>query len=641
MAKNNKTRSAVIITILIVGFIFAQTYYGFIPFLPSTLSFAPSDLNSAVGNCQGGFTTLSVSNVNIQPQGDRIRITGVTRGSECLSLNLRESELDYKLKSQGLDATEDIILNVKLLKYNKIFPIDQTGTYPGNYNNLVLSGTSTSGGGGFYTDSENLLSVCRSRGYSNAIYAYRNLPFQDVRCVIPGTNGISGSFVASRSYGDFDVLFDLNGQQAHVTRDQQSVRIGNNYIEWTGNLLNLDQIYSPQYDARLIGSKWELVQKGALQDINRLEDNFISCLENKNYAGLSDSSFDYCRSQFDSSSSFYLQNKLSTYESQASNLVYDASTDKNNLYVSLKSSPYPAFILDLDADSVGIITLEGEPQITQCISGGDLSSGENKVLSYAVRNNANVDNVQFTSSITCNQGVSPYSTSFNIGAYGTKSLTAELIPSNPNQNDLSYSCNLKVSDLKSGNSDSCSFSGKVKYVSGIVCQPNQLSCSEDGKNIERCSSDGKNKIVYQECNLGCEFADGGYKCKESNETVGGKLSCESCDAKVISSTLGLIWKDKRCESTFIQNFTGCWTSWIKFILSFIVLIFGSLFSRDLLTSFKALKNSKRGNIIAWVLSVAIGIGIMLLVFQLFWVGIFAIILFTVGKWAIKFTPFGK
>lgn len=637
MAKKTK-RNVIIVTLLITAFLFAQTYYGFIPFLPSTLSAVPSDLSSYVGNCQGGFTTLSTSDVQIYPQGSRIRVTGVARGSECLVVNLKQNGLDSILNSQGYDATRDVVLNVKLLKYNKIFPIDQTGTYVGNFNNLVLSGTSLSGGAGISTDSNTLMGVCRSKGYSNAIYAYRNLPFQDIRCVIPGTNGISGGFVASRSYGDFDVLFDLNGQQVHVTRDQQSVQVGSNYIEWTGNLLNLDQIYPPQYDARLIGSKWELVQKGALQDINRLEDNFVSCLEGRNYAGMSDSSFDYCRSQFDSQSSSILQSKLSSYESQASNLIYDVSTDKNNLYVSLKSTPYPAFIMDLDAESVGIIALEGKPQITQCISGGDLSSGQNKVMGYFVKNNANVNNVQFTSSITCNQGVVPYSNNFNINSYETKSLTAELIPSNPNQNDLSYSCTLKVSDLKSGNSDDCSFSGSVKYVSGIVCQPFQISCSDDGKNVMKCTSDGKSKELVQECQYGCIY-DNGYKCAESNKTI--TAECSNCDARVISTMVGWIWKSKQCKSTTLQNFTGCWTSWIKFILSFFALIFGTLFSRDLLNSFKALKKSKGGNAVAWVLAVAIGIGVAMLLFVLFWVGVFALGLFFVGKSLIKFTPFGK
>src|SRR3990167_4301721 len=82
--------------------------------LPTLAVGVPSDLEQYVGRCSGGFTTLSTSDVNILTEGDRIKIFGIAKGSECLAINFRQSELDAKLNSHGFDATRDVIGNIKL-----------------------------------------------------------------------------------------------------------------------------------------------------------------------------------------------------------------------------------------------------------------------------------------------------------------------------------------------------------------------------------------------------------------------------------------------------------------------------------------------------------------------------------------------
>ena len=621
-----KTIRIIVGILLVVTLLFILNSQGIIK-LPLAIS-TPSDLSQAVGSCSGGWTTLSTSSVSIVPSGDRIRVYGQARGSECLSIKLTQSGLDALLNFQGFDATKDITMNVRLLQYNKIFPIDTTGSYSGNFNNLVVSGSLLSSAS---------IQWCVNKGYPTTIYAYKPT-LSNIRCVIPGQNGIAGGFVASRSYGDFDVLFDLNGQQVHLTKNAQSAQIGNNYIEWTGNLLNLDEVYPPQYDARLIGSKWDLVGKGASQDINNALNSFVNCMTT--YA--SDSKFDYCKGLFDTRSSQIFTSKLSDYQTQASNLVYDVSTDSNALYVSLKAPPFPTFILDLDAISVGIIALQGKPQIIQCISAGVLSSGQNKIVSYSVKNNANANNVQFTSSITCNQGVSPYSTSFNIGSMETKTLTAELIPSNPNQNELSYSCTLKVIDLKSGASDSCGFSGVVKYVSGTVCTPNQLRCSDNGQNILRCTSDGKNFDTLQQCQYGCISNQTGVQCVgQSPPLPPPGLKCDSCDAYVKSQTIGWLFPSQQCEAkTFLtiqtQNNATCIFSWLKLLVVPLAFILTLLFGINTANKFKK-KNMKYILIISTILISAL---VGYLVYALFFIGIILAIIFLIASILIRiFVPF--
>jgi len=184
---------------------------------------------------------------------------------------------------------------------------------------------------------------------------------------------------------------------------------------------------------------------------------------------VSDSEYNTCKNNFNSGTAQLLQSQLSKYKSEVSNLVYDVSTDNNALYVSLKSPPFPAFIIDLNAKSVGIIALKGKPKITQCVSDQKLESGKNQVVSFTVLNDANVNNPEFATSILCGKGITAFTPNFNIGANQQKTITTELIPSNPNQNVISSLCTIKVTDIKSGKSQVIFFLiGQIKKELGDV-----------------------------------------------------------------------------------------------------------------------------------------------------------------------------
>lgn len=579
-------------------------------------SIVPSDLDQYVGNCVGGSTILSTSNVNIDAEGDRIRVSALAKGSECMKIQLTQSGLDSVLKSQGYDATRDVIGNIRLLEYTKTFPIDRIGGYAGNLNNQVASGTSLSSA---------TISTCTNKGI-NAIYAYRAFPFSDVRCVTKGQQGIAGDFSASRSFGNFKVLFELGGQSVTLTREQQSVSIGNNVIKWSGNLVNLDQVFPPQYDAKLIGSKWTLVRDGTLQDVNNAVTDFKRCMDR--FSGhISDSQFDSCRSSFNSRTSFLLQDRLSEYKSRTSTLVHDVSTDSNALYVSLKATPFPLFTLDLDASSVGIVILKGKPKITQCISNQELESGKNKNVQFTVLNDANADNVEFSASIRCSEGVLGFIPNFNIGANQQKSITSELIPSNPNQNLLSTNCRLEVRDISSGNTDSCSFTSKVEYQSGILCTPNVLSC--DGKKLIKCTSDGKNQEVIKTCEFGCEIEKDGAICSEED----GNGGCTPLT--IIPSIFGsdpVTIPNFICEikNFFSDLFAGLLSFFtiLKVISTGIAFIFATLFGKDLFSSFKALRNKPKT---AWFLSILVASGIAFIFFKSFWIGVIAFVIWIIFR----------
>ena len=556
--KNTKMKKNVITTIIIIVFIFI----GIFAFnqLPQT-GFVDS-LDTDIGLCSGGWTTLSVSDINIQSIGDRIRVTGVAKGSECLKIELSQSALDAKLKSQGLDATRDITGEVRLLEYTKTFPIDKQKNPDGS--NLYYSSLESQTYGGVLTHCS--LSECKSKVSANTIQSFRGTLFSGCTCVYPGGNGIVGDFSAARSYGNFKVKFKLGSDTATLTREQQSINLGPHYIEWVGNLMNLDEIYSPQYDARLISSQWDLANDGAYNTLRSEVNNYLNCYDRELTWWRPIDAFDICKSKFDAQSNIILSNKLSKYKSDNSNVIYDADTDDNNLYVTLKATPFPAFILDLDAKDVGIVALMGDPDITQCvINQPDLKSGQNKVVNFVVKNDANANNIEFYASINCNQGIIGFIPNFHIDAYETKIMSAELIPVNTQENDLPFSCTLKVIDSKSGNSDSCLFAGAIKYESGIICQPNSLTCDADFQNVLKCTSDGKNKVLYKECTYGCEISEGEGKCKDKGN---GNGECP----------IGQEWREEGSGlfgTNLFKKQAGCYTaSWVfwSILISVILII---------------------------------------------------------------------
>ena len=614
-----KEKQKILISV-IVGLIFLGVILSNFNLLPFAIS-TPSDLDQYVGQCSDGWTTLSTSDVNIIPEGDRIRVFGVAKGSECLNIRLTESGLDSVLNSLGYDATRNVIGNIRLLEYTKVFPIDNIGSYKGNLNNLVLSNTQLVSA---------TVQNCVNRGHPNTIYAYKPLGgVTNVRCVIPGQSGLAGDFSSARSYGDFDVLFELDGRSTHLTREQQSINLGNHHIEWVGNLLNLDEVSVPQYDARLIGSKWELVNDGALGLVELEINSFRDCMNSRPTQATPDSYFDSCDGLFDSRTSSLLENKINEYKLRTSSLVFDASTDDNNLFVSLKAPPYPAFIIDLDAESVGIIALEGKPKITNCISNQDLQSGTNKIVSFDILNEG--FGAEFSANINCNEGVLAFIPNFNIGANEQKTINAELIPTNPNENTLFTSCNLEVKDITSGNSDRCFFTSEVEFVSGIICEPGTLSCSEDSKSILRCSSSGEGKVVHQECEFGCIQDGEGIRCSGEEPD---EQECKSNEAHVFSKIFGNLFSKLKCKSTLTQRVAFIPTL-IKLILIPIVFIFTLLFGQQFFSELKGFEG-KQGKAKSLVISIIVGILLSVLLFYTFWLGVIAFIIFLLLRVGLRF-----
>ena len=591
---------------------------------------APSDLTSQLGTCAGGWTTFSIDKVEVTSDSgttNKTRVYGKASGSECLSIKLTQAQLDSYLNSKGYDATKDVTGSIQLTKYVRTFPIQATTPcYRTITDNTLIDNTRTQSA---------TLEFCKSK-YPDSIYAYKpGGLIYNVRCVREGCNGNRGTFTGT-SYDDFNINVNIGGQTASISRSNLATAlggtgageqaVGSHYIEWTGNLNALDNIGTPyQYEGMLYQSKYDLVKLSDYVTTDSAYSGFINCLSSKKiiFSGsnqMSDADFDTCKNKFTTLVTGLYSPQNTIYEESVKGIAYDITTDKNALYMSLKASPFPTFILDLDAESVGIIAISGTPKITSCISNQDLNSGTNKPVSFGISNIATGGSVQFTGDVSCNGGVTSFVSPFQISGGQSQTINTILIPSNPNQQVSSGSCTLTIKDTKSGKSDYCSFSTKVNYVSGITCSAGTISCDTDG-NLYQCNSEGNNKAKLKDCASGCEYKSGVATCK--GEAPPEPNKCGSCDAFVVSNILGSVFKSKKCQSATIlgiptQTNLTCTFYWVKYIVTFIGLIFVILFGGLFFQEIKGLRKVKW---VAWIISVVLGILLSMLIFYTFWIGV--------------------
>lgn len=145
----------------------------------------------------------------------------------------------------------------------------------------------------------------------------------------------------------------------------------------------------------------------------------------------------------------------------------------------------------------------------------ELISGGSKIVEFKV-NNYGDDNVEFSASINCDKGATGFVPNFQIGTNEEKIVSVELMPSNPDKEDLLGNCQFKVTDISSGSFDTFDFKINVKYESGLICSANTLSCDSDIQNLLKCNSQGNDKTLFKTCVEGCEITSQGAKCVEDS-----------------------------------------------------------------------------------------------------------------------------
>lgn len=562
MATKKKKRNVILVTALIVAFIFVQTYWGVVPFLPSTLSVISFDkvVIDANGNAEWQWTA------------------SINKPNELFSFVTTPSKYTYLSDEGTTTITPKGSLNLV------VNAGDKQCIYQSTKQTKYLSVTGT------------ILDFLISKtGFNRVEYYTLNNPKKQVNVEI--------------AEGKYNSVQNINGAIV------DSIPIKNNYGE---TVIRIES-------QGLLGGEYSCPNYDNLA-IQKTKDGYIYRYKNEIDAWINNPS---------TTTYFNLRYNTAFTES-----FYEYPSFDGNQLMGIINFGNPVITIRADADYFDSTYYtepkQAEPNIYSIDTPNEIKSGDSSSGRVIIKNNGDLGlvNLKITS---YEFYISGYSSNFNLD--DLKTIVFDIkAPNKAVSGNINFEVCSVSQGVSSGDKNCDSDSVRIK---SIVETPKEYCGDRVCQSFESysdCPSDCK--VGKEICGNGIDDDLDGLIDSEDEDCF-VSIKCQSCDDKVISTMIGWAWKEKKCEPTLLQGFFGCWTSWIKFILSFIALIFGTLFSRDILGAFKQLRKSKAGNVIAWILAIGIGIGLMVLTFQLFWVGVIVFILYFIGKTIIKFTPLGN
>ncbi len=594
-------------------------------------------INSGVNFRPLSVGVISVSDVQVKDNGAKILVTVTPQGMDDLQVFFSPSELNRQLESQGYKATSSSVLKVKYVESSKKF------FFTDNERNSIkkLRTIDTGNYYGFGTSKSSIIAYCKDRGNPNTVSAYFTdtgiFEISNVICVESFNEGYVNSFNTGLGSDGFSVEFDLDGEKAIVTGDQQFISMANGraLITWQGSLLGINNLGAPNYDVFHLQNQWYLVDKNAYASVSSAHSNFISCMDSTNWLGTRPNTNDYnsCKSSYLNILNSNIVSEDSSYVSQVSN-ADSISFSQGILFVDLKQPTFkPVFTIELDAEKVGLIRLAGDPKIEQCIEGQDFEVAGTKSAGAIIKNDGNSEGF-FDFRITCNnQDMSGHADGLNFDAGESRIVNFQIYGGNSQETTNYGNCLLKVTDRASQKSVDCSYNMEIDYKSGISdCIGTETKCSGDLVSLFKCE-DGE--WVRKECtgNETCGYKNDVAQClDEEGPVVSGY--CSDCDDYAKSLVFGKIFKSQNCLKKTFQGTFFCFFSILKmfavpffFILS---LLFGFKFINQLM------KGEYKG--LTWALAIIIGGLVGMLTYFAFYVGLIIFIVIMIARFAIGFIP---
>ena len=402
---------------------------------------------------------------------------------------------------------------------------------------------------------------------------------------------------------------------------------------WTGNYPPSGADYKGFYG--ISDQKWRLTSNTHLYDYR---NTFTSVDTNlRNWA--SKSTTVPCNS--DSNCYNTITNEMNRLLSKVNVIKSDdMSLTQNSVWANRNDQNTGKIIVDLDrqlavanliikvrADWLGIKINVGKPQIVGK-SCDDFKSGDNGKIDVQVKNIGSAKG-SFVGSVSCGVIKQSYSlTATSINPRETKTISIP-IDAGTFADEKYDNCEIRVQDFnKESNYDTssaiCHILKPALCVEGDFYLENNCikKCIDGIKKQLKCCEIGQT-IIFNESKRSDEL--GGYYCSEGGGN-GGINPCSSCDEFAISKILGPVWKSKQCQPSILQGYTTCALSFIKYILMLIVLIFGTLFGKDL---FAGINSIRKYVWLHWILALITSLILAYLIFIVFWIGIVIFIIYIV------------
>lgn len=579
-------------------------------------------IETALGECRGGANYI-ITDADVYSSGDLggkqvIRlIATASKSGECVLINFDKNILNEKLKDDGYAVLNSGVMDIKLEPQEQTFKFEPSSGNPSQPYYTISEKNI-----GKITACSDIFSSCSDAGLNYPINSYRE-GFFDLDCLCLNHDtiyGLNGEF-SSQYSSYFTAKISVSGVgEEKVSTSKGSAVIGNKVsIKWNVDMLGGEELTKPSYSGIYRNGQWKIVESGTYQEMLSRLETAKNCADYKNR--------DISRGCMDTYNT-YLEDKTSSKLIQYVNsnpIIETANIDGNSLKVRLnRPTRLPQFIIDLDAQWVGIYKLSGEPKVT-CPSTVELKSGESTPFSFNIQNIGQEPAV-FGISLTCNN-IPQYTAREEFSKGQSRTFSATLTGTNLEKDTVdTQKCSLSAYDINLPTlKDGCTFDMEVEAVIGDCnLLPIKDLCEEN--NLLKCQSSGEYKII--KCPLGCEYKDGKAQCRQIGKEIcnngldddnDGLIDLKDPDCQIISGCnpikLGAftIFPDFKEECFGLLNGISFFVAIIIFLISWVLL---GLTLSDFMLGTKTFARKKQLNALGITIAIFIPLIISIILYIL-------------------------
>jgi len=285
---------------------------------------------------------------------------------------------------------------------------------------------------------------------------------------------------------------------------------------------------------------------------------------------------------------------------------------------------FPVIGLKINADWIGIVQPITKPRIVDCDS-ETFKQGENGVIQVTIKNDGSGGAVSVSNK--CQEPFKSVGTTpiIQIGKGQTKTVSLPITLSTKEK--VSGSCSVVVQD-ETDPSVKASKSCSVTAEGVALCTPNTKRCN--GKLVEQCTASGTGYELLKQCGdtESCKLDENDNPSCVAGGIIGkAPLPTKECDP---------LWKIG--DTTLLPNFSkDCVGRTSLFLIS--ITIIAAIISFFLMLGFTNQRSSNKW--LNYILSAVVAILVSVLIYQVFWYGVLAIILliilwFIIPKPAVRF-----
>lgn len=445
--------------------------------LIAVLLLTPSFLNL---NLLGGFSTLSVSNVNYDSNdpsiGGRAWLITVSQNGAGQSISGVISKDQLIDEQDNVEAQNDVSIDISLDEMYATYPIQNTDE---KIYNVEWKETNSWDGCSGYDGNVVINAFAKYCFKFSTVSSYGLLG-------TPSTNFQSTITINSGSNTETAVLQSL-------TASSVNFGVGGS-ASWVGSLTSgeLPSIASDQKISAIYASGWKTIDDNKYRDYRTYADSsFESCLANSGDKERCLRNYNYYADK-----AMELKSLTSSGGSQAT--VY-GSQNSGQVKLDLeKAILFPVITLRLRSDWIGTVSINnpvGTPKI-ESLSTEEFQTGDNGYITVNSKNIGDADG-SFALSVECGPYFSVQGTTTNLPILSPQDITTSFIPITSDvTSKTKESCTVKLYDR---NNPSI-FDTKDLLVTSnpiLLCSPGDKRIN--GNNIEQCNISGSGWDIIETC----------------------------------------------------------------------------------------------------------------------------------------------